>query len=478
MWGRNSELSDLNKLLTKETSSLVVIKGRRRIGKSTLIEFFGSQKGQLFFEFSGLAPRPKQTNQDQLNQFTFQFNEQFKTKNPNFSDWNEAFSELASHTNKKKKTVVLLDEISWMGNHDPDFSGKLKVVWDTKFKKNNNLILVLCGSVSTWIQKNILNSTNFVGRVSRDITLNELPLNVVSKFWKEWGAKVSSYEKLRLLSVIGCIPKYLEEINPAISTDENIQDLCFRPSGFLHDEFNKIFSDIFGKKTKTYKKIITCLVNKNLSAAEIAKKLQLKLATSLLDDLKDLEIAGFLSRDYRFEIGSKKARVSTFRIKDNFLRFSLKYIEDTKVRSKALNSEFTTLEMLSNWHSIVGFQIENLVYNHITEFLEEMNLSANLIISASPYFQSKTTHNNGACQIDLLIQTTDQNAYICEIKFQRRIDSKIIKEVENKISKMTKKRNWSYRPVLIYEGEIDPNDSHKIQSYFTKIIRIGSLVDK
>lgn len=475
MWGRLNELNELNKLLLKETSSLVVVKGRRRIGKSTLIQFFGDQNKRYFLEFSGLAPRFKQSNQDQINQFTFQFNQQFRLKKEPFKDWNEAFAELAKRINKKQKTIILFDEISWMGAHDPDFSGKLKIAWDSNFKKNKNLVLVLCGSVSTWIQKNILNSTNFVGRVSKDITLNELPLNVVTKFWKKWDSKVSDYEKLRLLAVVGCIPKYLEEINPAISTDENIKSLCFDSSGFLYDEFNKIFSDIFGKKTKTYKKIVAHLVDGNLSAAELAKKLNLQLSSSFLEYLADLELSGFISRDYKFDIGNKKSRISTFRIKDNFLRFSLKYIEDAKQRAKILSSDFSTLEMLPNWSSIVGFQIENLVYNHVAEVLKAMGVLPHKVISASPYFQVKTAHNHGACQIDLLVQTTDQNVYICEIKFRRRIDAKVIKEVEKKIEKLTKKRNWTYRPVLIYEGEIDPDDLYKFNSYFSKMISIGSL---
>lgn len=474
--GRDMEIKLLNDLLLKESSSLIVLKGRRRIGKSTLAKTFGKSCGKNYFEFSGLAPRAGQTNATQLEQFYFQMTQCFKLKTKAFTNWNEAFLELALRTKKLKKTIILFDEISWMAAHDPDFPGKLKVVWDNHFKPNNNCIFILCGSVSSWIQDNILNSTNFVGRISKDITLGELPLKVASNFWKSWDNKISDYEKLRFIAVTGMIPKYLEEIDPKKTSDENIKTLCFDSSGFLYDEFNKIFSDIFGRQTKSYKKIILALVEKNLTADELAKKLKIKLSTSLLKNLYALEISGFLSRDYRFDIGANKSRISVFRIKDNYLRFALKYIEETKIRTKSVLSNFTSLDLLPNWDSILGLQIENLVYNHLNEILEAINLKSREVLTVAPYFQKKTSHNHGSCQIDLLIQTKDQTAFIGEIKFRRRIDAKIIKEVEKKIDKLTKKRGWSYRPILIYDGEIDPNDLPKIQSYFSKIVKIGNLL--
>jgi hypothetical protein len=79
-------------------------------------------------------------------------------------------------TIRNEWTVVLLDEISWLGGFDPDFPGHLKAAWDTVFKRHRKLILVLCGSVSAWIADNILENTGFVGRDSWDIILGELSL--------------------------------------------------------------------------------------------------------------------------------------------------------------------------------------------------------------------------------------------------------------------------------------------------------------
>ncbi|MEQ1664686.1 MAG: ATP-binding protein, partial [Bdellovibrionales bacterium] len=179
-WGRTYELKQLEKIQEKSQSSLVVIMGRRRIGKSYLAKYFGkSYTHALFFE--GLAPQPKQTNQTQLDIFAKELTLQTGTPGFKFTDWSDAFTALAKLI-KNKKIFILLDEISWMGHHDPDFSGKLKIAWDNHFSNNKNLILIVCGSVSAWIDKNILNSSDFVGRVSLQINLGELPLASVKNF--------------------------------------------------------------------------------------------------------------------------------------------------------------------------------------------------------------------------------------------------------------------------------------------------------
>jgi len=157
------------------------------------------------------------------------------------------------------RIVILFDEISWMGSKDPDFLGKLKNAWDLYFKKNPELMLVLCGSVSSWIEKNILSSTGFVGRISYRMTLDELPLEDCNKFWSGLGGHVSAYEKLKMLGVTGGVPRYLEEIRPEASAEDNIKDLCFMKGGVLVNEFNDIFSDLFSKRSPIYQKIIHAL---------------------------------------------------------------------------------------------------------------------------------------------------------------------------------------------------------------------------
>jgi len=226
--GRREELQLLEGLFKKRTASLVVVYGRRRVGKSRLIAEFASRYN--FISFSGIFPEENTSHQDQLDEFGRRFKDQFKKDLGLLTDWGDAFQQLASET-RSGKTVILLDEITWMGAQDPNFLGKLKNAWDMEFKRNNQLILVLCGSVSLWIEKKILANRGLYGRISLKLRLKELPLSDCQHFWNGVGGYVSDYEKLKILSVTGGIPKYLEEIRLDQSADENIRRLCFSRHG-------------------------------------------------------------------------------------------------------------------------------------------------------------------------------------------------------------------------------------------------------
>ena len=228
--GRREELEELHHHVKKNIASLIVVKGRRRIGKSRLIEEFA--KDYLFYEFSGLAPTDKTTKQTQINEFANQLGLAFGIPGIQADDWNTLFLFLAKHT-QKGRVVILLDEISWIGSEDPDFLGKLKNTWDLYLKKNPKLILIICGSASAWIDKNILSNTAFMGRISYTMTLDELPLSDCEAFWKGKGSQFSSYDKLKVLSITGGIPRDLEEIQPQYSAEDNIRHLCFMKGGLL-----------------------------------------------------------------------------------------------------------------------------------------------------------------------------------------------------------------------------------------------------
>ncbi len=160
-----------------------------------------------------------------------------------------------------------------MGGKDPHFLGHLKTAWDMYFSKNPHLIIALCGSVSSWIEKNILSSTGFLGRITLDLVLEELPLDVCNAFWHPKEKRISSYEKFKLLSVTGGVPLYLEQIKPNLPAEQNIQDLCFTKGGLLVREFDEIFSDLFSRTKARHKEIVLCLANGPKELVQICKEL-------------------------------------------------------------------------------------------------------------------------------------------------------------------------------------------------------------
>lgn len=470
--GREAELKKLEEFTKKKTASLIVIRGRRRIGKSRLIEEFA--KPYKFYSFSGVPPTTKTTAQSQRDEFGFQLGQAIGIPGIKADDWNTLFLLLAKQT-RKGRVAILLDEISWLGSEDSDFLGKLKNAWDLHFKKNDNLILVLCGSASSWIEKNILSSTGFLGRISYTLTLGELSLMDCQQFWGTSLKNISPQEILKVLSITGGIPKYLEEIDPKLSAEENIKKLCFSKGGFLFDEFSHIFSDLFLRHSEMYRKIIDTLAMGPKEAKQIANIMNVEQTGRLTEYLEELELAGFIKRDYTWHIATgHDAKLSKYRLSDNYLRFYVKYID--KYRTKIQRDAFAikSLTSLSEWTTILGLQFENLVLNNRQAIHNILKIRPEDIISENPFFQNKTVTQPG-CQIDYLIQTKFGSLYVCEIKFSKNeIGSEIISEVQQKIDRLKRPKGFSCRPVLIHASEV--NKVVHESDFFAEIINFCSLI--
>ena len=470
--GREWELQQLQDFHERKVAGLAVCRGRRRIGKSSLTEEFARKcKGTRFVEIYGLAPRENITNADQLRHFGELVGMAFNLPAMKFDNWNAALMTLAGLTTRGP-TIILLDEISWLASKDKDFAGVLKGVWDTHFKKNRRLTLILCGSVASWIEENILRDKGFMGRVSLTITLDEMSLLEANQFWPK-KKRISAMEKLKLLCVTGGVPRYLEEIQTSQSAEDNIQRMCFTESGFLFSEFDKIFNDIFEKRADVYKRIIEALAGKNLETNEICEMLGIEPTGGFSTQLEVLMLSGFISRDYVWNTDGRKTRLSKYRIRDNYLRFYLRYIEPRKDKIKQGIIQETALEGLSEWQTIMGLQFENLVLNNKLFILKKLNLKPANIVFAAPYFQHKTKRLK-ACQIDLLIKTKF-TLYVCEMKFRSKILGLVIDEVEEKVKRLKKPRSTSVRTVLIYAGTL-ARTVEKVD-YFDALICMEELLN-
>lgn len=470
--GREYELSLLHSLTTKKSASLVIIKGRRRIGKSRLAEEFA--KKYTFYSLSGIPPHDKTSDVSERDVFHKQLTRYFVKHIPKSNDWWDMLWFLAEKT-KKGRVVILLDEISWMGSKDPDFLGKLKTIWDTCFKKNDQLMLILCGSVSIWIQKNILSSTGFVGRISLQLTLRELPINACNKFFNERSTQLSSYDKFKFLSICGGIPRYLEEWQSNISIDENINRMCFHESGILFNEFDQIFHDSISSEADIYRLIILAIVDQSLERQEIFKELKREPGGDLSEYFDNLVSAGFILRDNTWHIKNKKVSIlSQYRLSDNYLRFYLKYIKPQANVIRGKKYKVRSLDNLTGWSSIIGLQFENLILSNREIIYKMLGISRDDVEIDGPFFQRATTKTKG-CQIDYLIQTKTSVLYVCEAKFSRNeLKPHVIDEMKEKLSRVSIPRGFSCLPVLIHVNGV--NDSIVDKNYFFKIIDFSDLL--
>lgn len=470
--GRATEIHELNELQERNAANFVIVQGRRRIGKSRLIEEFA--KKQKFYRLTGIAPTKDVTAQMQRDEFARQLSEQLNIPKFSMDDWGNLFTLMAQHT-KKGRVIILFDEISWMGSLDPSFLGKLKNAWDLQFKNNPKLMLVLCGSVSSWIDKNIISSTLFLGRPTWFMNLKELDLSACNEFWGRYRTRVSVYEKLKVLAITGGVPRYLELINPDRGAEDNIRNLCFLPSAPLVGEFERIFSDIFGTRSEIYKKIISRLVLGSATQEEIIESCGRSKTGDFTEYLTDLEHAGFVARDFTWHIkDGRQSKLSQYRLKDNYVRFYLKYIQPNRTKIQKGTFKKISVAALPGWESIIALQFQNLVVNNDRHVIEALGIPLEEVIISNPYFQKKNRSRQG-CQIDLLIQTKFHCLYICEIKFSRsELTSSVIDEVQQKIDRLNIPKHFSCRPVLIHVNGVKAAVAEC--QYFAKIIDFGQIL--
>jgi len=464
--GREEEMKVLKGRLGRRSASFVAIKGRRRIGKSRLIQEF-SNRFEKKFLFTGLPPIPGVTIASQQEEFVQQMVNQ-GLPNIKGNDWSEIFFTLSREA-KKGSVLIALDEISWMGSKDHLFLGKLKIAWDLYFEKNPKLILIVASSISSWIDKNILKSTGFFGRVDVVLTLDELSVRDCSKFWGKREAAISLFEKLKVLNITGGVPKYLSLIDPKLTAEENIKQLCFSKSGFLFNEFDLIFHDLFLRRSEVYKDIVEALSDTpSLEQAEICKRIGHSNGRAISEYLKDLTTAGFLSSDFTWDIKTGKvSKLRKYRLRDNYLRFYLKYILPNK--PQVLKGKFQAASLYStmNWESVMGLQFENLVIHNRHFLLDRLGISSADYTYDGPFFQTKSERRKG-CQVDYLIQAKN-TLYICEIKFSKTpIGPKVIEEMKKKIEAIAIPKHVSFRPILIHVGGV--TDEVIFRDYFDQII--------
>jgi len=466
--GRDLELAKLKELTRLRTASLVVIKGRRRVGKSRLATEFAAQlKGWRSVVLTGMAPDDKVSAADEREDFAQQLARALAIPPPRADDWNVPLWALADRT-ATGRWVIILDEVNWLGAKDPTFLGKLKSAWDLHFSKNNHLILILSGSLTGWIESNILHSTGFVGRVHLDLTLDELPLRHCAAFLQSGHQYLSDYERFKIVSVTGGIPSYLERIDPTSSADANVQRLCLTREGFLFREFDLLFHDLFQRKL-FYRQLIAAVAEKPLDLAGIYRKLGVHKAGYISDCIGELIEAGFLARHYTWDIKTgSAAKHSLIRIIDNYTRFYFRCIRPNRAAV-----ERGAARLPAGTDGIFGLQFENLILKNRSAVWSRLGISAEDIVFDNPYWQTATRRTRG-CQLDYVIQCRNNTVYVCEIKFSKAaLPRATIAEVDGKIRNIAKPRNFTFRPVLIHVNGVD--DAVSEARYFDAIIDFGEL---
>ncbi len=472
-FGREEELEQLRGLWRKRVASLVTCRGRRRIGKSVLIEEFAKRTGSKFIKIEGKRPEKGWTNAIELQAFAEQLSAQTGAESTAPSNWLNAYIRLSDKIADGEKTVVLLDEISWLGHYDETFAATLKIAWDNYFKKHDRLVLVVCGSVSGWIRDHIIDNRAFLGRRSLDMVVRELPLSECVKFWGSAAERIDTREIVDVLSVTGGVPRYLEEVDPTLSAAENIRRMCYMPNALLRVDFSEMFNDVITEQPVFTGRVLRALTDGPKSVTEIASAVDAEKSGRISRALEMLAECGLVSADAGLnpETGAE-VRERRYRLRDNYSRYYLKFVEPVVRMIDDGSYRFSSLSMLDGWSAVMGLQFENLVVNNYVQLMPHLHMGGTLITSAAPYRKGAVRGRGRGCQIDLLIQA---QGMICIVETKRcDIDKSIIAEVDRKVSCISRPQGVSVRTALVFDGRIDP--TVEANGYFDAIVPFSRLL--
>ena len=470
--GREAELERLESLYSRNLARIAVLKGRRRVGKSRLVREFVKRAGSpRFWSFMGIAPEGNVSAQDQRNEFARQLSIMLNTPTMTFNDWGDAFEYLGHYI--KPGDVILFDEISWMGSKDPKFIPKLKVWWD---KQDKHMLLVFCGSVSTWIEENILNSTSFFGRISLILNLEPLSILKSTDFLRKIGVQMSSYDMYRILAIVGGIPWYLEQLDPKITACENIKRLAFAKGGLLVTEFDRIFHDLFNGKGSKYKEVLDSLKDGDRSLVEIRKSINFSHSGTLSQMMKHLITAGFVVKQPQWSFKTTKPlKQSLYRISDPYMRFYFKVIAPNLEDILSGKFDQMPISALPGIDIHIGLQLESLLLQNHNLLLQKLGISPIDVVRSGPYRQNKTTSQQG-CQIDYLIHTKTNTLFICEFKFKsHEIKSDIISEMQDKVARLKVPKGFAKAPVLFNVSGVSSKVG--LSPYFYRVFDIRDFLE-
>lgn len=440
--GRRYELRRLEEAYASPKGELVVLYGRRRIGKSHLIAEFMKGKSRAY-SFEALEGEDTAV---QIRHFTESLRRQCSDpvmKHVSFSRWEDVFSFMTERLfggSSAPRPVVFFDEFQWMAAGRNRLVSLLKYTWDTQWK-SRRVLLILCGSVASFMVNKVVHSKALYGRIGDEILLKGLPPDEAALLFR---GRRGPEEILKYLLVFGGVPKYLEEIRLDRSFAQNINRLCFTRGAPMLQEVGKMFFSQF-REAETYRRIAVLLKDRALTLQEIGRRIGIPSGGGLWKYVENLENAEIVRPIVPFgrETDSKLRR---WGLSDEFLCFYFRYMEPALRTIQEADSphlfERLTTESFDVW---LGLAFERFCLKHAGFLARKMGFE-NEMISASPFFGRGVP----GFQIDLLYKRSDKVITLCEIKHQNGpVTTKIIPEVERKCALLPLPRGHTLEKALI-----------------------------
>lgn len=410
--GRIEEQGAMNHLLELQSADLLMITGRRRVGKTFLIN--NVYKDNFVFKFTG-TQHTNRANQlkkfsEKLSEFSKESIDELQPKN-----WHEAFSLLKKYISglrkTKKKKVVFFDEFPWIDHKKSGFLEEFGYWWND-WASTQNLLVVISGSATSWMVRKIIQHRGGLhNRVTQRIHLEPFTLSETKTFIKTINKGISDYDILQIYMCMGGVPLYLNQLRAGESAAQAIHRICFSKTGLLRTEFEDVYASLFDNY-QNHVEVIKALAQKwcGLTRTEISQISKLADGGSLNRILEDLEESSFIMKIHPL-FNQKKEVI--YRLADEYSRFYLHFIDGNKYGTIENWLKFqTTSNIYQTWQ---GYAFETICIKHAEAIKKCLGISG--IQTSVNSFYKKGSDKARGFQIDMLISRADNAINLCEIKF-------------------------------------------------------------
>lgn len=388
----------------------VAVYGRRRVGKTYLIrETFNNR---FTFYHTGLA---KSTMSKQLAAWRLSLREYGLKKATLPRTWLDAFDDLKEiiRQSDEKKKIIFIDELPWMDTQRSGFIPALENFWNGWASARKDVVLVVCGSATSWIINKILkNKGGLHNRVNTKIHLQPFTLHECERYAAHRKLVMNRRQIMECYMIMGGIPFYWSKLERGISMAQNIDNLFFNPDGELHDEFDELYASLF-KNPDPYITVVQTLGKKRtgMTRDEIIAAGGLQDNGRLSEILQDLEACGFIRRYSNFGLKSKQA---VFQLIDSYTLFHYRFIQENRGGDENFWSRQTGSPLYYNW---CGLAFERLCLLHLPQVKEALGILGTVSRVCS-WYQTSTPERKGV-QIDLIVDRDDGVIDLCEMKYTK-----------------------------------------------------------
>ena len=348
--GRKNELHTLNTEYNRN-SSFVVIYGRRRVGKTTLIKEFLKNKTAFYY----LATEELESqSMKRLANVIARTTKNTLLQKIEFTDWLDLFQLIADYKPEEKK-VLVIDEFPYLVRTNSAFPSILQNAWD-EFLKDSNVMLILSGSLIGMMQKHVLSyDSPLYGRRTAQMRLTPLPFTSIYE-----TQNLPFEQAVEQFALTGGVPKYLEFFEDGRPLEEQLKDAVFSKNGFLYEEPNFLLKSEF-LTAVNYFSIIKTIADGNHKLGKIASALGQE-SSSLTPYLSTLSDLGFIEKRTPItEKNPEKSRKGLYFIADNFLRFWFCYVYPYKGELELDNMQIVLDEIHKDFkEKFVAFAYEDI----------------------------------------------------------------------------------------------------------------------